>query len=217
MKIIDAGAANLLAGLQIDQLIKLRSEQMTLDQLERFNNLTPEEREKRFGDWKRPTSVGQVKIYLRRLYEKEKIIIGETDGTETFASSGIFTGGIYGDTLPAGEGKPTPVINVAVYEMAKDGKYAELFESLGEAGKQELEDSQICYFCRVHPDKLRKDGFGTFFRRKGGFVADVYFGSYGNSGQLRVIVRPFSYAFIWDAKSQHRVISSQQELCCCIK
>lgn len=43
-----------LAGLQIDQLNKLRNRQMTLSQLERFNNLSLEDREARFGDWKKP-------------------------------------------------------------------------------------------------------------------------------------------------------------------
>jgi len=46
-----------LAGLQIDQLTKLRAGQMTLDQIERFNNLKPEAREERFGDWERPKPV----------------------------------------------------------------------------------------------------------------------------------------------------------------
>ena len=53
--IIDAGSAR-LAGLQIDTLSKYRAGQLTLDQWERFNNLSPCDRETRFGDWKRPES-----------------------------------------------------------------------------------------------------------------------------------------------------------------
>ena len=53
--IIDAGSAK-LAGLQIDTLSKYRAGQLTLDQWERFNNLSPDDREARFGDW----SNGQV-------------------------------------------------------------------------------------------------------------------------------------------------------------
>ena len=52
-KFIDADAAK-LAGLLTDTLQKLRNKQMTLDQLERFNNLTLDIREERFGDWKKP-------------------------------------------------------------------------------------------------------------------------------------------------------------------
>ena len=50
--IIDADAAK-LAGLQIDTLQKVRNGQLTLDQWERFNNLTLDDREARFGDVKK--------------------------------------------------------------------------------------------------------------------------------------------------------------------
>lgn len=43
-----------LAGLQIDALTKFRAGQLSLDHMERFLNLTPEAREERFGDGKRP-------------------------------------------------------------------------------------------------------------------------------------------------------------------
>lgn len=48
-KHIDADAAK-LAGLQIDMLQKLRNGHMTLGQLERFNKLSFDDREKLFGD-----------------------------------------------------------------------------------------------------------------------------------------------------------------------
>lgn len=50
--IIDADAAK-LAGLQIDTLQKVRSGQITLGQWEQFNNLSMDDREARFGDWKK--------------------------------------------------------------------------------------------------------------------------------------------------------------------
>lgn len=50
--IIGADTAK-LAGLQIDTLQKVRSGQITLDQWERFNNLSMNDREARFGDWKK--------------------------------------------------------------------------------------------------------------------------------------------------------------------
>ncbi len=46
--VIDASAAK-LAGLQIDTLQKVRSGQITLGQWERFNNLSTDDREARFG------------------------------------------------------------------------------------------------------------------------------------------------------------------------
>ncbi|NQV88118.1 MAG: hypothetical protein HQ402_00995 [Parcubacteria group bacterium] len=51
--IIGADAAK-LAGLQIDTLQKVRSGQITLGQWERFNNLSADDREARFGDRKKP-------------------------------------------------------------------------------------------------------------------------------------------------------------------
>ena len=56
--VIDAGSAK-LAGLQIDTLSKYRAGQLTLDQWERFNNLSPDDREARFGDWKKPEPTRQ--------------------------------------------------------------------------------------------------------------------------------------------------------------
>lgn len=50
--IIGADAAK-LAGLQIDILQKVRSGQITLGQWERFNNLSADDREARFGGWKK--------------------------------------------------------------------------------------------------------------------------------------------------------------------
>ena len=51
--IIDADAVK-LAGLQIDTLQKVRNGHITLSKCERFNNLSPDDREARFGDWKKP-------------------------------------------------------------------------------------------------------------------------------------------------------------------
>lgn len=56
--IIGADAAK-LAGLQIDTLQKVRSGQITLSQWERFNNLSTDDREARFGDWKKPEPTRQ--------------------------------------------------------------------------------------------------------------------------------------------------------------
>ena len=56
MDTIGADAAK-LAGLQIDTLSKYRAGQLTLDQWERFNNLSIDDREARFGDWKKPEPI----------------------------------------------------------------------------------------------------------------------------------------------------------------
>lgn len=148
--------------------------------------------------------VAVAKRYLRRLFVGETIVVGGTDGAETFKSSELFTGGIYGVSVPATVENPTLTqeTKVAVYKIVENGNYQTLFASLG-AGEQKYEQSQIVAFCRAHPDKLRKDGSGTFFRLKGGFVAFVYF---GGRGLLSVDVYPFSDDRIWRARYRHRFV-----------
>ena len=53
MNTIEADAAIKLAGLQIDTLSKFRSGNITFEQWEMFNNLTPEDRALRFRDLKK--------------------------------------------------------------------------------------------------------------------------------------------------------------------
>jgi len=149
--------------------------------------------------------VTEVKVYLRRLYETESIIVGATNGTETFVSSGIFAGGVYGETLPIGVGKPTLATNAIVDEIIEDGKFTELFGSLGERNR--WQESQVVQFCRDHRDKLRTDGYGTFFELEGGFVARV---DVGGDGRLRVYVRKFSNDDVWHARYRPRIVVPQQ-------
>jgi hypothetical protein len=148
--------------------------------------------------------VTEVKVYLHRLFETEIITVSATDGTETFASSGIFTGGVYGETLPIGVGKPTMATNATVHEMIEDGKFTELFGSLGE--RKCWQESQVVQFCRERRDKLRTDGFGTFLELEGSFVADVYV---SDDGRLKVLVRKFLYDYVWFARCHHRVVVPQ--------
>ena len=150
-----------------------------------------------------------VKVYLRRLFETEVTTIGATDGTETFASSGLFTGGVYGVDLSGVAGASTPAVTLNVHEMIEDGAFRPVFESLGTSGNEELEQSQVNAFVRDHPDKLRRDGYGTFFRLKGGFVASVRF---GGLGRLRVSVIGFSSGYVWLARYRRRFVSPQQQL-----
>lgn len=64
MKEIIGAEATKLAGLQIDALQKVRSGQITLDQWERFNNLSPEDREACFGDIVKPKPTSLEKFGL---------------------------------------------------------------------------------------------------------------------------------------------------------
>ena len=103
-----------------------------------------------------------VMVYLRRLYEAEIIVVGATDGTETFASSGLFPGGVYGLTLPKDSVVATQATHAAVYKMTADGTYAQLFGSLSEE-RHRWTEAQVCAFVRAHQGKLRTEGYATFF------------------------------------------------------
>ena len=208
MNTIDAGSAK-LAGLQIDTLSKLRAGQVTLDQWERFNNLSPEDREARFGDWKRepksPSAEVQAQVYLRRLYDANTFTIPATDGKETWKGSSVFGNRVYGETLPDGnQAGPT---NAVVYEQIVNGSFAQVFGSLSEDRKRWQNQGQILVFCQQHKDKLRTDGYATFFEMEGCFVACVYF---GGDGHLEVSVDPFSHDDVWYAWYLHLFVTPQQ-------
>jgi len=140
--------------------------------------------------------------HLRRLYETEIIIVHSTDGTETFMGSGVFLGGVYGETIPF-DGKPTLMKNAAVYEIARDGKFPDFFENFG-VGRRQWTQSQVVIFCRYRRNKLRSHEFANLFELEGGLVADV---NIDQHTQLCVHTFLPNYNGTWRAKYQHRVIS----------
>lgn len=146
--------------------------------------------------------VDTVTVPLRWLFVD--VEVGATDGTETFQSSGLFTGGIYGLGVPVvAQGKPTMATKAIVWEMVLDGPFILLLGDLREKRKRWTE-SQVVRFCRDHRDKLRKEGCGTFFELEGGVVANV---SANGSGHLDVYFNSFSPDFIWRAEFAHRLVT----------
>ncbi len=146
-----------------------------------------------------------VQNFLRRLFETEKIVVGATDGTETFNGSDIFGDRVYGETLPAGT--PTLAVNAAVYEQIVDGKFIQVLGSLGETRPRWKNAGQVLHFSRDHRDKLRTDGYATFFELEGSFVAYVCFDVVG---QLEVGINPLSLDYVWLAGFRHLFVSPQQ-------
>jgi hypothetical protein len=151
--------------------------------------------------------VNETKTYFRELFSD--VLVDATDGTETFQSSELFTGGIYGLNIPAvAKGKATPATKATVWEIILDATFALLFGSLGKARKRWTE-AQVIQFCRDHRGMLRKDGFGTFFEMEGDVVADVVV---CDDGLLDVYVNPLSYDDVWSAEFARRVVVPQQTL-----
>ena len=143
----------------------------------------------------------------------KNIVIDETDGTETIAQAkDVFPSYIDSDfknwnlDVPSA---PTKKTKTQVFEMIKDGTFAQIFGSFGEnLDRLCLTQGQIKVFCRDHADWLRTDGYGTFFLFKVGneyFVAGVSRGS----GGLGVDVDRLSDDGVWDAEFQRRLVVPQ--------
>ncbi len=144
--------------------------------------------------------------YLHRLFDNVDLVLVATDGTETFKSSGLFTGGIHGLAIPAvAQNKATMATKAIVWEMILDTAFPLLFGNLEEKRKLWMEH-QVVQFCRDHQAKLRREGCATFFEMEGGVVADVRFDYYG---QLTVDVYSFSLD-VWGAEFRHLIVSLQK-------
>lgn len=105
-------------------------------------------------------------------------------------------------------GEKTKSIKLAVCEMDKDSTFAQIFIN---PEKMCLSQEQILYFVKNEKDKLRTDGYATFFLFKVGsefFVAHVLV----FSGGLRVLVYRFSHDYVWRADLRLRVVVPQLAL-----
>ncbi len=155
----------------------------------------------------------QVVGYLKLISGGESITIGATDGQGTIAEAkDTFPGWIDDDFVNYGtkvKGQPKKATKVQVYEMIKDGTYAQIFGGFGEnLDRLCLSQDQIICFCRDQAKWLRSDGYGTFFLFKVNgefFVAYVFRYSDG----LKVRVYRLSCGNVWDAGYRHRVVVPQ--------
>lgn len=164
----------------------------------------------------------EIKVHsiLHRLYENETVKIAPTTGVETLAEAkNFFTGFLdssfknWGTDVPS---SPTTEQVVEVHEMVQDGNFKTIFGSTSRPlDTLLLTQGQIKVFCRDHRDKLRTDGYGTFFAFKVGeeilpdlsniFVANVYV----VGRDLDAFVFRFSYEYVWYGDYRHRVVIPQ--------
>ncbi len=206
-KTLEQNMAQDFAGLQIDQLSKLRNGNITFEQVKWFNNLTFEQREALMG--KQPEMV----LYLKLLSGAETLMLDALDGKETLATAKeIFPSGIDGDFKNWGTNKAgiaTKEQAVDVHELVQNATFAQMFGSLGtDLDKLCLTQSQIKNFCKKHPNWLRKDGYATFFLFK---VEDQFFVACVSvdSGGLDVDLGRFGYDGVWLAEGSHRMVVPQ--------
>jgi hypothetical protein len=143
------------------------------------------------------------KTYLRQIFTERQSIVGETSGTVTLASSGLFIGGIRGESLSS-EATPTPATIAIVHELLIGGKFVDLFKSLGERRKR-WQQEQVVRFCIDHRGKLSQD-YRTLFEMEKALVVDVSF-----VGQnLKAHVFSLFGDTVLSALCAHRLISLQQ-------
>lgn len=155
---------------------------------------------------------------LKRIFADRAIELAETDGTASIAEANdVFTAGIY-VTKREKPAKATKKTLLAVYQMIKDGKYAELFGGFGEnLERLRFMQAQVVAIVRDHRDILRTDGYGTFMLytvddmpvradKSNLRVARV---SLDGGGRPDVFENSFSDGDIWDAKYERRVVVPQ--------
>lgn len=155
----------------------------------------------------------QVVGFLKLISGIETITIRAVDGQATIAKAGdLFTGWLdndfvnYGTDVP---GQATKEMPVQVFEMIKDGTFAQIFGGFGEnLDRLCLTQAQIIQFVKDHSRWLHPEGWATFFLFKVNgeyFVAFVYRGV----GRLGVFACRLSYDHVWRAECRHRVVVPQ--------
>lgn len=156
----------------------------------------------------------EVQPILCRLYADQTITISARDGSrcigkqeKLFVKDGIDRD--FKNWKLNNRSRATDAVNVEVCEMTKDAKFSETFGSLSsDLDNLCLTQDQILAFCEENRDKLRQDGYATFFLFKENenfFVADVSVDSDG----LRVYVSPFGSGYVWYGESRRRVVTPQ--------
>jgi hypothetical protein len=206
-KTLEQKTADEYAGLQIDQMQKLRKGNMTYEQVKWFNNLSYEQREQLMG--KQP----QKEAILKCISDAEALKLDAVDGTQTIAKSTDVFSYIdpnfkgYGVNEKSAATKETPI---EVYELTKDATFANIYGSTGrEMDTMCVTQHQILNFIAKHRNWLRTEGYGTFFlfKMNGEFFVAVV--GFDGVGSLLVGVRRFGYVDVWGGSGRHRFVIPQ--------
>ena len=148
--------------------------------------------------------------YLTPLYVGETIMVPATKGSVTLVdSSATFPGFLDADlknwqTNKAG--KNTKPQAGRILEQSRDGNFQQMFKSLGPLDRSVMTQGQIAAFCVTHWDKLRQEGWGTFFLFKVGAEYFVAYVSVDAVGRLGLRVYRLDDSGVWDAQRRHRVV-----------
>ena len=159
-------------------------------------------------------SEAEPNIFLCLISGGENLILDPTDGTRTIATApDVFPGWIDPDFERWGTNHPgqaTSETPVAVYEMAKDATFAQMFGSLsGDPRRLCLTQGQIINFCQKHRQWLRTDGYATFFLFEVGGKLFVAYVNFSDGGRLRAPAHQFAHSHVWHAEHRPRLVLPQ--------
>lgn len=215
--LIEAGSADLLAGLQVDLLQKIRSGKISLEELQLFLNLSPKKRAELLGMKLPQQTLVTETSHLRLFSGGQEVMIsacvGGTRASLAYADK-TFTGYMDGDFKNweiDTEQPATEAMLVLVYELHKDGNLMDIYNSFN-VHKETLafrSQEQVEKFVIENCTWLQTGGGGTFFLfteevkgKEEFFVASVEFD--GDSRRLKVRVDGLWYGYVWAARLRHR-------------
>ncbi len=158
--------------------------------------------------------VAVAKKYLRNLYGQTRVMLGATGRVTITESVEVFAAGIDSDFVSWGLNTPSRsslATTVTVHEQVEDGTFAEIYGSVGDLNRLWLTQSHVVAFCKQHRNKLRTEGYATFFlllkkEPEEFFVAYVYV---RGGGRLSVGVSGFSFDGVWGAECRGRFVVPQ--------
>ena len=150
--------------------------------------------------------------YLKLISSGQALVIDACDGANVLADANDVFAYIDSDLKnwkADQKGFASGETFVEVYEMEKDGTFAQLFGSLSpDLQKLCLTQEQIIGFVKKHRDWIRTDGYGTFFlfvSNERYFVANVDL----SDALLSVSVIRFERSNVWRAGHRRRVVVPQ--------
>lgn len=152
-------------------------------------------------------------VIVGRLFKSKKLVLPATDGAELLGKLNDVFDYIDSNFQKYGckvQSQPTKETEVQVYEMVKDGSFAEIF-SWFEADLNHLclMPAQIKIFVQNHREVLYADGRATLFLFKVGGEFFVAFVSLYSGGAIEVRANHFSNDYVWGAEGRHRIVVPQ--------
>jgi len=203
-KTLEQITAQKLAGLQTDQLNKLRNGNMSFDQISWFNNLTYEQRQDLMD--KQP----EMEQVLKLISKEHILLLSKCDGSKTIEAAQKTFISIKPDfknmIIRSKADNAAPETHVEVYVLIKNATFAQIFNSFRiNLNKLCLAPHQITDFCEVHAGWLRQEGNSTFFLFKDEdqfLVAYVQMDSEG----LQIDYLNLDYPIVQEAEDSHRLV-----------